>query len=55
MFENVKTLKKAHEKAVWHEEAINCFALHNEQSLIVSGDLDGRVFCSNYMSDDSGI
>ena len=34
----------------FHEAAINVFALHPEQPVVVSGDLEGLVCCSNYQT-----
>ena len=33
---------------IFHQAAINVFALHHTESMIVSGDLDGKVCYSNY-------
>jgi len=38
----------------FHKAAINCFILHHEQNLVVSGDLNGQVFYSNYMTGEIG-
>jgi hypothetical protein len=33
----------------YHESPIQCFALHSERSIILSGDEKGKVFCANYI------
>lgn len=48
--ECLRVIKLSHQGSSWHDAAINCFALHHSQPLIVSGDLTGQVFCSNYQT-----
>ena len=38
----------------FHEADINCFALHHERPLVVSGDLEGQVFYSHYLTGETG-
>ena len=37
-------------RKVFHESQIICFALHPEMPVILSGDEDGKVFASQYMT-----
>ena len=37
-------------KNVFHTSSILCFALHHEKQLALSGDADGNVFASQYMT-----
>lgn len=50
--ECVVTLKSygSGSKKEFHESQILCFALHPEMPVILSGDEDGRVFASQYMT-----
>jgi WD40 repeat protein len=41
----LQVTKHAHS---FHQAGINCFALHHEKPIIVSGDLDGDVYLSTY-------
>lgn len=50
--ECIVTLKSygAGSKKEFHESAILCFALHSDMPVVLSGDEDGRVFASQYMT-----
>jgi len=39
---------------MFHKAPINCFALHPTSNIIVSGDLEGGVFYSNYVTGEFG-
>lgn len=38
----------------FHKAAINTFELHEERQMIISGDLEGGVFYSNYITGQIG-
>uniref|UniRef100_A0A7S3IEQ6 Uncharacterized protein n=1 Tax=Strombidium inclinatum TaxID=197538 RepID=A0A7S3IEQ6_9SPIT len=46
--ECLRVIKAPNTKTPWHEDAINTFALHPTRPVVVSGDLSGKVFLSNY-------
>ena len=50
--ECVQTVKSfgAGSRRPFHENQILCFALHPEMPVILSGDEDGKVFASQYMT-----
>lgn len=52
--ECVQTIKPKHKAQKFHMAAINCFALHPTDPIIVSGDLDGEVYFSNYSTGEVG-
>jgi len=47
-------IKKSKATQDFHQAGINVFALHHEQPLVVSGDLDGVVCYSNYQTGETG-
>lgn len=52
--ESLRVIKKQHQNSVWHEAPIICFSLHHEKPFVISGDLSGQVFCSNYETGEIG-
>ena len=36
--------------STWHSCRVNCLALCDTQPLVISGDISGRIFSSNYMT-----
>lgn len=50
----LQVLKDTTGSGKFHNSAINCFALHHERPLIVSGDLDGKVYFSHYLTGEIG-
>ena len=47
-------MTKAAQGTVFHDSEINVFGLHHERPMIVSGDLQGKVYYSNYMTGEVG-
>jgi WD40 repeat protein len=44
----VSVIRSKNEKQNFHQSAINVFALHHTEPMVVSGDLDGKVCYANY-------
>ena len=45
--------KKNHEQSRWHDSQITAVGVHS--NLVVSGDLQGKVFCSNYFTGEAAV
>ena len=44
----IQTLRAG--KTLFHQSSILCIALHHDKPVVLSGDSDGKVFASQYMT-----
>jgi WD40 repeat protein len=51
--ECLKTIRNGANKQSFHEDAVQCFALHPTKSLILTGGAEGKVFGANYVAGES--